>query len=162
MARYIDADALIERTRAHGERIAYVESFVQDIKEAPTVAMGDDHITINWTPDIDRLAREVAYQGLNQFSFLGKSIREWVEIILEQTAPVWTSVKDGLPAVMGDYLTRLSDGTYRILGYYDYIDFDKEPRWLEDCTAEELVEVPNVTHWRSLPEPPEEEHGEVD
>ena len=35
--RLIDANELIERTRAHGQTIAYVESFIQDIKEAPTV-----------------------------------------------------------------------------------------------------------------------------
>lgn len=160
--RLIDADALMERLeeeqRIHVGSDAYLGGLAGAgilIAEAPTVAMGDDHITINWTPDIDRLAREVAYQGLNTFSFLGKSIREWVEIILEQTAQVWISTKERQPDVMGVYLCRLADGTYRILGYYDYIDFDKEPRWLEDYTAEELVEVPNVTHWRSLPEPPE-------
>ncbi len=81
-----------------------------------------------------------------------------VEVI--ENAPTvsgWISTAEHQPDVMGVYLARLADGTYRILGYYDYIDFDKEPRWLEDYTAEELVEVPNVTHWCSLPEPPKEE-----
>ncbi len=50
--RTIDADALIERTRAHGQKIAYVDSFIQDIKEAPTVG--------GWISVKDRLPEEHA------------------------------------------------------------------------------------------------------
>ena len=53
--RQIDADALIERTRAHGQRIAYVESFIQDIKEAPTVATDTNVLSNGWISVKDRL-----------------------------------------------------------------------------------------------------------
>jgi len=58
----------------------------------------------------------------------------------------WISVKNGKPGKNGVYLARLSDGVYRILEYRD-------GRWAED-----LAEVGSVTHWRLLPEPPEEGH----
>lgn len=108
--------------------------------------------------DADALANEItAFHPMD----VGGSAMQAAVMATVISAPTvepdfWTSVKDRQPDVMGVYLTRLSDGTYRILGYYDYIDFDKEPRWLEDYTAEDLVEVTNVTHWRFLPEPPEE------
>lgn len=35
--RLIDADALKEATEAHGERIAYVVSFLWDVDAAPTI-----------------------------------------------------------------------------------------------------------------------------
>ena len=42
--RLIDADAMKQKTEAHGERIAYVVSFLWDIEDAPTI----DAIPVEW------------------------------------------------------------------------------------------------------------------
>ena len=42
--RLIDADALKEKTLAHGEKIAYVVSFLWDIDDSPTI----DAIPVEW------------------------------------------------------------------------------------------------------------------
>jgi len=44
MARLIDADALKEKTLAHGKKIAYVVSFLWDIEDSPTI----DAIPVEW------------------------------------------------------------------------------------------------------------------
>ena len=158
MPRLIDADKLMERLaeeqRIHMGNNAYLGGLADAgalIAAAPTVAMGDDHITINWTPDIDRLARDVAYQGLNEFSFLGKSIAEWAGIILEQ--PRWVSVNDRLPNTPGPYLTlrggQLMPPASRMSVYY----------WTgkEGCYwrgMEGGSRIVGITHWMDLPKPP--------
>ena len=168
--RLIDADKLMERLeeeqRIHAGNTSYLGGLAGAgilIAEAPTVAMRDDNITINWTPDIDRLAREVAYQGLDTFSFLGKSIREWVEIILEPTAHVWISVKDRLPDDP-PWATKwvavwFGEGSeihteVPLVGKYNPA---KKTWWVLGNTLGKPGDRMKITHWIYLPEPPEEE-----
>lgn len=48
MLRLIDADALKEKTIGHGEKIAYVVSFIWDIDTSPTI----DAIPVEWLNNI--------------------------------------------------------------------------------------------------------------
>lgn len=166
--RMIDADELLQSINAHqcadceeakadrnGVACAACQwdDAISMIENAPTVAIGDRWATIKWTPDLDKFAQDVAYRGLNEFSFMGKSIREWVEIIMEQmatkTQSEWVSVQDKQPEQEGLYLCRtLVNGVrhcYQICLWYH-----GGWRWLE-----------NVQYWMQLPEPPEGESNEV-
>ena len=62
--RPIDADALKENTLAHGEKIAYVASFLWDIDDSPTIAA----IPVEWLK-----AQIRSYTG--DVSDIGKSAR---------------------------------------------------------------------------------------
>ena len=63
--RLIDADALKEKTIGHGEKIAYVVSFIWDVDESPTIKAipvewlrewQDEVGTLNeWWPIIERI-----------------------------------------------------------------------------------------------------------
>ena len=50
MSRLIDADALKEATEAHGEKIAYVVSFLCDIDLSPTI----DAIPVEWLRNVHK------------------------------------------------------------------------------------------------------------
>lgn len=153
--RLIDADALREvlETAVQINPITQKynkEDVIRAIMDAPTIAHGTDSIMIKWTPDIDKLARDVAFRGLNEFSFLGKSIMEWVEIILEQ--PRWISVKDRLPEKEGRYLCWFGKNTVAIgAAIATYLE-----EWKAFGSLASLETYPNVTHWMPLPEPPED------
>ena len=75
--RLIDADAMKQKTEAHGERIAYVVSFLWDIEDAPTI----DAIPVEWLFDLrDRVLKE----GMNP------ELVEWIEYILQ----IWSREKE--------------------------------------------------------------------
>lgn len=87
--RLIDADALREVLETT-VRITPItqqyqkEDVIRAIMDAPTIAHGTNSVVIQWAPDIDELARDVAFRALKEYSYLGKSIEEWAEIIPEQ------------------------------------------------------------------------------
>jgi len=153
--RLIDADALVyeltEMVRhTAGEYKLGIDAARLVVMDAPTIAYGTDSITINWTPDIDKLARDVALRGLNEFSFCGKSIREWVEIILEQ--PSWIGA-DKRPEKPGRYLVYgvtmfVPDHNGEPCGYWEIKIANWSDKWGWDC---------KVKCWRPLPELPKED-----
>ena len=67
--RLINADALKEKTLAHGERIAYVVSFLWDIDDSPTI----DAIPVEWM----RGLKEKLYGNSN-----GLAYRMLLDVIL--------------------------------------------------------------------------------
>lgn len=146
--RLIDADALTDIFSGQPPEYYTTAYLTGLIDRMPTVAMGTEHVTINWTPDLDKLARDVAYRGLNEFKYLGKSIQEWVEIILEQ--PHWVSVKDRLPE-KGAYVLLLLDNKYYCIAHYI-----GDGMWITPgyggCDAR---------WWMPLPEPPEGVSGDA-
>lgn len=156
--RLIDADDLLEvlKTAVNITPITQQyskEDVIRAIMDAPTVAHGTDGIMIQWTPDLDKLARDVAFRGMNEFSVFGKSIREWIEIILEQ--PGWVNVMDRIPEKYGPYLT-LREGQMpahmRMAVHFWAGDKDcKYWRGVEDGSR-----IVGITHWMPLPIPPEE------
>lgn len=145
--RPIDADALKEDlTRFYDGEVTARDL----IDEQPTV----DSIMIKWTPDLDKLARDVAYRGINEFSFMGKSIREWVEIILEQMALTsWISVKDKLPQSYEYVIVAIDDDSgdshFRYTGRGWYVP--EAEFWIVDDERRT-----DVYAWRRFPEPPQE------
>lgn len=149
--RTIDADALIETLRENPP-VANIDRVIRDIEDAPTVAMGTDHITINWTPDLDKLARDVAYRALNEFKFLGKSIQEWVEIVLEQ--PHWVPVEHRLPEQDGVYIVYDGESVYSA----EYERGRPVSEWTDDY--EGYCDF-DVTHWMPMPKPPEGVSGDA-
>ena len=146
--RLIDADALKDIFSGQPPEYYTTAYLTGLIDRMPTVAMGTDHITINWTPELDKLARDVAFRGLNEFSFMGKSIREWVEIILEQ--PHWVPVEHRLPEREERYLCYLGD--HPLGGFCCIVNFNPDAKafW----SYERNVPVSFITHWMPLPEPP--------
>lgn len=66
----------------------------------------------------------------------------------------WISVKDRLPAEDGFYLVGGGDKRGRVVNilYYDSKSEKFKGHW-----AEEVFDVSDVTHWMSLPNPPEVE-----
>ena len=162
--RLIDEDALREVLETAAQITPITQQYnkedvIRAIMDAPTIANGTDSIMIKWTPDLDKLAQDVAFRGLNEFSFLGKSIREWVEIILEQ--PEWISVKDRMPDIDGEYMVYgQSDAMWELLP-------DSNPIWI--CyyckkhgfyNIELHREYDYITHWMPLPKPPKEVSGD--
>ena len=160
--RQIDADALREvlETEIPISPITQrynKEDVIRAIMDAPTIAHGTDSIMIKWTPDLDKLARDVAYRGLNEFSFMGKSIREWVEIILEQMArAAWVSVKDRLPEINGQFLCYSADYPFGAFISIQSYDVKKGAFWWHG----DNVKAPFITHWMPLPEPPKEDEND--
>ena len=152
--RLIDADALREVLETavpiHPVSQQYnKEDVIRAIMDAPTIAHGTDSIMIKWTPDLDKLARDMAFRGLNEFSFLGKSIAEWAKIILEQ--PGWIGA-DKRPEKSGRYLVYgvtvfVPDHNGEPCGCWEVKIANWSDKWGWDC---------KVKRWRPLPEPPEE------
>lgn len=125
------------------------EDVIRAIMDAPTIAHGTDSIMIKWTPDLNKLARDIAFRGLNEFSYLGKSIAEWVEIILEQ--PGWIGA-DKRPEKSGRYLVYgvtvfVPDHNGEPCGCWEVKIANWSDKWGWDC---------KVKCWRPLPELPEE------
>ena len=147
--RTIDADALIETLRENPP-VANIDRVIRDIEDAPTVAMGTEHVTINWTPDLDKLARDVAYRGLNEFKFLGKSIQEWVEIILEE--PRWIPVKEKLPECK-DIVLAYIEGTNFHDSFIAIAWLEENGSWGSDEACVDYVFTPS--YWMPLPARPE-------
>lgn len=169
MSRLIDADALIEEmVKIPGNRWN-TKTFGEVLDRVPTVAMGTDHITIQWTPEIDKLARDVAFRGLNEFSFMGKSIREWIEIILEQNArTAWVSVEDRLPDAAGYecLVYAVNENTHQTHVFTAFTGYGEPGWWTSNVHYMSRAKSPSdnrlhpalrVTHWMPLPEPPEVE-----
>lgn len=162
--RLIDADALREvlETAVPISPITQQynkEDVIRAIMDAPTIAHGTDSIMIKWTPDLDKLARDVAFRGLNEFTFLGKSIQEWAEIILEQQG--WVSVQNRLPEKYGSYLT-LREGQLMPPQTRMAVRFwtgNKDGEYWRG--AEAGSRIVGITHWMPLPEPPEEKSNEI-
>ena len=177
--RLIDADALREVLET-AVPIAPItqkynkEDVIRAITDAPTIAHGTDGVMIKWTPDLDKLARDVAFRGLNEFSFLGKSISEWVEIILEM--PSWVSVKDRLPeeheSIFHKFLgtpmwssAMWQQESDKVLVCVSFPDGTRivttgclhNSDWM---TTVSKTLPQTVTHWMPLPEPPKEENDE--
>jgi hypothetical protein len=180
MPRLIDADALREVLETAVQITPITQQYnkedvIRAIMDAPTITYGTDSIMIKWTPDIDKLVQDVAFRGLNEFSFLGKSIREWVEIILEQ--PRWISVKDRTPAETHSIFWRLigskqwnnamwreqSDKVLVAVSFKDGTRFvtTGETHDGEWYTTVSRTLTPEVTHWMQMPEPPEEVTGDA-
>lgn len=130
--RQIDADALIERTRAHGQRIAYVESFIQDIKEAPTVATDTNVLSNGWISVKDRLPKEHPSMFCKLYGTEKWSRAMW----RTESDRVLVTIKfpDGTRTVDKG---KLQDGAWR--------------------TGVSPVLPQEVTHWALWPEPPKEE-----
>lgn len=87
--RLIDADLLMQqicREECEKDGCDFPCLDKERIEAVPTAAVKSDTVMINWTPDLEKLGRDLGFRALNEFSFMGKSIREWVEIILEQAA----------------------------------------------------------------------------
>lgn len=121
------------------------------IESAKPVALGTDRVVINWTPDLDKFARDVAYRALNEFSYMGKSLLEWVDIILEQyamkTQSGWISVQDRQPDLEEQVVIvcewkGISGEKYREI----VLDSFKAMRFLGY----------KPLFWMSVPEPPQE------
>ena len=61
----------------------------------------------------------------------------------------WISVKDRLPEENGDYLV------YTREKYIDIFYYDRDcTEWIDDCAVVDGY----VTHWATIPEPPEVKH----
>lgn len=158
--RLIDADALREVLETTVPITPITQQYnkedvIRAIMDAPTIAHGTDSIMIKWTPDLDKLARDVAFRGLNEFSYLGKSIAEWVNIILEQ--PGWIGA-DKRPQKPGKYLVYgvtmfIPDHNREPNGYWEIKTANWSDKWGWDC---------KVKCWQPLPEPPKEENDETD
>ena len=126
------------------------------IESAKPVALGTDRVVINWTPDLDKFARDVAYRAMNEFSFMGKSLLEWVDIILEQYAmkkqPEWIRAQDRLPdleeqvliicewtGISGEKYREIVLDSFKTMGFLGY----------------------KPLFWMPLPKPPEEVNGDA-
>ena len=158
--RLIDGDALREVLETAVQITPITQQYnkadvIRAIMDAPTIAHGTDSIMIKWTPDLDKLARDVAFRGLNEFSFLGKSIAEWAEIILEQ--PGWISVKYRLPEekmnpYTQDYQEVICLLSTRFGNDVRVYKFGRGHFWNGPCEIDKYI-----THWMPLPAPPKEE-----
>ena len=146
--RLIDADLLMRqicREECEKDGCDFPCLDKKRIEAVPTAAVKYDTVMINWTPDLEKLGRDVGFRALNEFSFMGKSIREWVEIILEQMAKyTWISVEKMLP----------EEGK-RVLAWekmgFAYVDKMKCGVWEIGANNGAII-----THWMPLPEMPEE------
>lgn len=75
----------------------------------------------------------------------------------------WISVKDKLPDEDGRYLVFTSNSTMIIVGFAKSLkDVDEyelpasKPGWYNYDSEYGYYECTSITHWRKLPEPPEE------
>jgi hypothetical protein len=90
--RLIDADALDKRIyeeipiKEFGtvKRMARMREIVG---KAPTVALSENSITRSWTPDADVWVKKVAERALDELEYKGRTIREWVELIMGLPEP---------------------------------------------------------------------------
>lgn len=84
------------------------------------------------------------------------SVRE----ALERTR--WIPCGEKLPDSQRDVLVIVSGklGHIRLKNSVEIGNFDRDEGWILEMWPE--WEDPNVTHWMSLPEPPEEEQNETD
>lgn len=117
------------------------------------------------TRHFDKLVRDVAYRGLNEFSFMGKSIREWVEIILEQMALTsWISVKDKLPENQEPVIVYVPPHDDDCIGYVGMAYYTRFGEGFWAGTDGNLYGAIGIihppTHWMPLPESPKEEQND--
>ena len=119
--------------------------------------------------NIEKMAKIVAETALDSFEYQGKTIREWMKIITEQTT--WIPVSERLPED-GTYLVTLErfyGGEPRInmrsfakdLNKVDDFDFlEHKSGWYDYDSEYGYWEDTSVIAWMPLPEPYKEESEE--
>ena len=74
--RLIDADALKEKTIGHGEKIAYVVSFLWDVDASPTI----DAIPVEW---LENRLNTLCFEAMGAGALYGDRIGELAKSINE-------------------------------------------------------------------------------
>ncbi|MBR2540358.1 MAG: hypothetical protein IKE85_05980 [Mogibacterium sp.] len=93
-------------------------------------------------PTKDKFAKEVAEKALDEITYKGKTIREWIEIIVNQQ---WNPVSEGLP----------EDGTWNI--WQSKTGAISIERYKEDAIdhffpSGRFFELEDAIAWQPLPE----------
>lgn len=100
--------------------------------------------------NIEKMAQEVAEEALDNYEYQGKTIREWIKIIVEQDMPKlgeWISVSKRLPK---EGQTVIASTKYNV---YPEARYTKEDgwEWAYESGADYWVELKGVTGWMPLP-----------
>jgi hypothetical protein len=95
-------------------------------------------------PTFDEMAKDLAKKALDEFLYKGKTLREWVEIIISYD---WVSIKDRMPIDGSDVLFCDMDGDIYI-GHH--IGAEPRTHFVENGSWETIK---NVVAWKELPTP---------
>lgn len=115
-------------------------------------------------PTYKEMAKEVAEKALDEYIYKGKTLREWINILVHTQ---WISVTERLPEVMDGtngecsddvliYVIDIEDGVFTIsTGFYGYYPNDVSGQgwwsvWIDGCS--QLESKYKVIAWRELPE----------
>lgn len=103
---------------------------------------------------IEKMAKNVAEAALDDYEYQGKTIREWMKIIVEQG---WTPVSEGLPEENKTVIVSTEYGVYPEARYTKEYGWE----WAYEAGADYWRELEGVTAWMPLPKRYEPQESEV-
>ena len=100
-------------------------------------------------PTYEEMAKIVAETALDSFEYQGKTIREWMKIIVEkdQKFGKWIPISEGLPKENESVIASTEYGVYPEAKYTKENGWE----WAYEAGADYWRELEGVTAWMPLP-----------
>lgn len=109
--------------------------------------------------NIEKMAHDVAEAALDSIEYQGKTIREWMKIIVEQDQKFgnWIPVSEGLPEEGQSVIASTKYGVYPEARYTKEYGWE----WAYEAGADYWRELEEVEAWMPLPKPYKSEGSET-